>query len=205
MLDDKEIIMMGETSKNYFQSLCEAAAAVTSAHNPESVLLSIVEKVSSVMGAKGCSLMLLTWDRRLLLHAVSCGLSDSYIKKSLVSTDKSISEALEGKPVVVFDATQDERIQYPEAARKEGIVSVLSVPVVLRDKAIGVIRVYTAKPRRFADDDIDFVRAVANLGAIALENAKRYESLQEEYEQFRRRTFWGGDPFLAMPHNSPRG
>ena len=55
-------------------------------------------------------------------------------------------------------------------------------------ETIGVIRVYTGEPYRFTEDDI-FVSAVANLGAIALENAKRYDGLREGYEALRRLTF----------------
>lgn len=180
---------MEETGKSYYKDLYQVAAAVTSARNPEDVLLSIVENITQCMKAKGCALMLLTWDRKLLLHSVCCGLSDSYIRKGPLTVDESIRKALEGEPVVILDVTQDERIQYPESARKEGIKSMLTVPVTLRDENIGVLRVYTSEPRQFSEDDIYFVRAVAHLGAIALDNAKRYDRLQEEYETFRARTF----------------
>jgi len=79
-----------------------------------------------------------------------------------------------GQPATVFDATKDERIQYRENAKKEGIASMLSVPMLLREEIIGVIRVYTAEPYDFTLDDMYFVGAVANLGAIALGNAKLY-------------------------------
>jgi len=180
---------MQETKKNYYQSLYEVAAVVNSADEPDAVLHCIVENVTRAVGAKGCSLMLLRLDRRLLIHAVAFGLSDEYIKKGLLSADESIPEALEGKPVAVLDATEDERIQYREAARKEGVASILCLPVRLRGEVVGVIRVYTGEPCHFTEDDIYFVSAVANLGAIALENAKRYHRLREGYEAFRRLTF----------------
>ena len=180
---------MEESKRNYYYSLYEVAVAVSSAGEPDAVLHSIVENVTTVLGAKGCSLMLLRLDRRLLVHAVTSGLSNEYIKKGLLSADESIPEALEGKPVAVLDATEDERIQYREAARKEGIASILCVPVRLRGEIVGVIRVYTGEPCHFTKDDIYFVSAVANLGAIALENAKRYHHLREGYEAFRQLTF----------------
>lgn len=173
----------------YYERLYEVAAAVSSARDAEAVLHSIVESVTKAVEAKGCSLMLLKLDKRLLIHAVDYGLSDEYLRKGRVSADESISETLEGKPVAVLDATEDERIQYPEAARKEGIASMLSVPMMREGDIIGVMRVYTAEPRHFTADDIYFVTAVANLGAIALENAKRYERLHEGYMAFRRLTF----------------
>jgi len=177
---------MEKAESKYYQSLYEVAAAVNSTRASEAILHYIVENVAKTVGAKGCSLMLLTPDRQLLLHTAAYGLSDWYVRKGPVSTDKSISEALEGKPVAVLDATEDERIQYREQAKKEGIASILSVPMMLREEIIGVIRVYTAEPRHFTMDDIYFVGAVANLGAIALENVRLYESVQKDYEVFRR-------------------
>ncbi len=177
---------MEDTRETYYQSLFELAAALNSARAPEAVLQSIVEGVAKTMGSKGCSLMLLSPDRKVLLHTVAYGLSDWYVRKGLVSADKSISEALAGKPIAVFDATGDHRVQYREQAKKEGIASILSVPMRLREDIIGVIRVYTAERRPFTVDDMYFVGGVANLGAIALENARLYEAVQKDYETFRR-------------------
>ncbi len=176
---------MGKTEKSYYGTLYEAAAILNSARAPEEVLNSLVENVAKALEAKGCSLMLLTPDRKLLLHTVAYGLSDWYVRKGPVSADKSISEALEGKPVAVLDVTRDERVQYQEQAKKEGIASILSVPMTLREEIIGVIRVYTAEQHQFTTDDIYFVGAIANLGAIALENARLYESLRKDYDTFR--------------------
>jgi len=173
------------SERNYYESLYEIAAALNSNLAPDSILRSIVQRVAQAMDAKGCSLMLLTGDKKQLLHMAAYGLSDWYVRKGPVSTDKSISEALEGKPIAVVDATEDERVQYRKQAQKEGIASILSVPVSLREEIVGVIRVYTKKPYRFTTDDIFFVRAVANLGAIALENARLYESAQKDYATFR--------------------
>ncbi|MFC1969900.1 GAF domain-containing protein [Chloroflexota bacterium] len=177
--------MLEEQEEKYYHSLFEIAAAVNSAGAPETVLLSIVESVAKALDAKGCSLMLLTPDRKLLLHTAACGLSDWYVRKGPVSADKSIAEALEGRPVSVMYATEDDRIQYRRQAEQEGIASILSVPVLLREEVVGVMRVYTAKPREFANADIYFVGAVANLGAIALENARLDDSVKKDYEELR--------------------
>jgi GAF domain-containing protein len=171
--------------ERYYQELYEVAAVLNSARDPGAVLHAIVALVAKAVGAKACSLMLLTPDKKVLLHTAAYGLSDWYVRKGPVSADKSISESLEGKPIAVLDATKDERIQYRQQAKKEGVVSILSVPTMLREEIIGVIRVYTAEPRQFSSDDIYFVGAVAHLGAIALENARLYEAVQKDYETFR--------------------
>jgi len=176
---------MESNREQYFTNLYELAATVNSARAPESILQSLVEGVAKAMGTKGCSIMLLSPDRKVLLHTAAYGLSDWYVRKGPVSADKSISEALEGKPVAILDATVDPRIQYQEQARKEGIASILSVPMTLREDIIGVIRVYSGERRYFTLEDMYFVGAVANLGAIALENARLYETVQKDYEAFR--------------------
>ena len=173
---------MKTANETYYQCLYELAAILNSARAPEVILQSVVEGVAKAMDSKGCSLMLLSPDRKVLLHTVAYGLSYWYVKKGPVSADRSISEALEGKPVAVLEATKDERIQYREQAKKEGIVSILSVPMMLREETIGVIRVYSAEPCHFTFDDVYFVGAVANLGAIALENARMYEGVKKNYE-----------------------
>ena len=170
----------------YYHRLCEVAEVVNLAGTPDGVRRSLVESVAKALESKACSIMLITPDRRFLHYNAAFGLSDWYLGVGPVSADKSISEALEGKPVAVLDATEDERIQYREETKREGIASILSVPMMLRGQIIGVIRVYTGEPRQFTEDDIHFVSAVANLGAIALENAKVYDSLRKEYEAFKR-------------------
>ncbi len=176
---------MEKAEGTYYESLYEAAAILNSAHAPEAVIASLVENVAKALYAKGCSLMLLTPDKKQLLHTSAYGLSDWYVRKGPVSADKSISEALKGKLVAVLDATNDERVQYQEQAKKEGIASILSIPMTLREEIIGVVREYTAEPRHFTTADIYFVGAIANLGAIALENARLYQSLEKDYDTFR--------------------
>jgi len=171
---------------DYYQGLYELAAAVNSSLGAESVLSSIAEKVVTAMGAKGCSLMLLSPDKKQLFHTAAWGLSDWYVRKGPISADKSIAQALEGKVVAIPFAPDDERVQYRDQARKEGIVSILSVPMMLRDEIIGVMRIYTQERRDFNIDDEFFAAAAANLGAIALENARLYEAVAKDFETLRR-------------------
>ncbi len=176
---------MREAERNYYQELYKVAAAINSAGTTESVLKSVVEEVTKALNAKGSSIMLLTLDRKSLIHSISYGLSEAFIDKGPRSVEKSLPEVVAGKGrvAVVHDVVAEgSRVNFPETARQEGIVSILAVPVRLRDDIIGQLRVYTGEPRHFSDDDIYFVQAVANLGAIALENARLYEASQKAYK-----------------------
>jgi GAF domain-containing protein len=171
-----------QTQQDYYQSLYDIASAINSTHRSEAVLRTVVEMVATSMESKGCSLMLLAPDRKTLMHRAAHGLSDWYVRKGPVSADKSIAEALQGRPVAILNASEDDRIQYRKQAKEEGIASILCVPVMLRDEVIGVIRVYASEPRHFTSADTYFVGAVANLGAIALENATLSEALEKDYQ-----------------------
>jgi signal transduction protein with GAF and PtsI domain len=174
---------MDERKQSYFYNLSEISSAVKVASAPLDIIRSILGRMTVTMQAKGSSLMLLSPDRKVLMHTASYGMSDWYIKKGPISADRSLGEALEGKPVAVVDVENDDRIQYHEEAKQEGIASVLSVPVLLRGEVIGEIRVYTAEKRDFDDVDIGFVSEVAKLGVIAPEIAKLYDSVQKDYDK----------------------
>jgi len=177
---------MAKEKRDYYESVYQIAGILNSARDSRALLRSIVESVAKAIGAKACSLMLLTAERDVLLHTVAYGLSDWYLRKGPVTVGTIISDVLEGKPVTVLDATTDERVLYREQAKKEGIASMLSVPMRLRGEVIGLLRVYTTKPYRFSKDDIHFVETIGNLGAVALENLRAYDILQKDYEAFRR-------------------
>ena len=184
---------MANKTQRYYRSLYEIAAAVNSVRIPEGVLDSMAKTVSEALEAKGFSIMLLSADRKALLHTAAYGLSDWYVRKGQVAADKSIAEALEGKPVAILNAAEDERVQYREQAKQEGIASMLSAPMLFKGDVVGVVRVYTAKQHYFTRSEIYFVQEVANLGAIALERAKELQQcfievdkLEEGRRQFVR-------------------
>ena len=95
------------------------------------------------------------------------GLSEKYLQKGAVGLDKSVTEALTGRPVAIFDAANDPRMQYPKEAQAEGIASLVAIPMMFRGKVIGVMRLVTAEPREFTMDEVDFACGVAELGAQA--------------------------------------
>jgi len=136
----------------------------------------ICHNIMKMMGLKGVSIRLLNERTNLLELASACGLSDAYINKGPVDADKSLAKALEGQPHFVLDASTDPGLQYPEDAHKEGIVSVLSFPLMGREKVIGTLRLYTGERRTFGQNELNFIGALSSQGAISIENAKIYDT-----------------------------
>ena len=167
----------------YAQVFFDAAKRISSSLSTDEVLKAIVESTARAINAKGSSLLLLSPDKKQLVHSATYGLSDWFIKKGPLYADKSFSHVLEGKPVLVLNATEDNNVQYHWHMKKEGITSILAVPVVFENEVIGMMRVYTAEPRRFSDEEISFVEGVASLGALALQKARLHEAVSKDLQQ----------------------
>jgi signal transduction protein with GAF and PtsI domain len=139
-----------------------------------------VESIQSALGLKGCALFLMNKKTQDLEVAASTGLSKDYLNKGAVSALRSIADSLKDGPVAVYDVSDDPRIQYPEAAKKEGITSILSVPILVGDEAIGAMRVYSAEKWEFTLDDVNFVQALAQIAGILIEMSRLHKG-QSEY------------------------
>ncbi len=170
--------------RDYYTALYQAALTISSSLELSEVLQSVVTSITEAMQVKACVLRLLdSRTGQLQLSAVH-GLSSGYLAKGPVDVEHSPidSEALSGKAVIIPDVSADTRFQYVEAAKREGIVSVLCVPLEVHGEAIGVLRVYTSEPCTFHEDDIQFLSVLASLAALAIENANLYQSLKSSYD-----------------------
>jgi len=178
--------------KDYYQALYQAALTISSSLELDQVLQSIVTSTAEAMQVKACVLRLLNSDTGQLQLSAVYGLSDEYLSKGPVKLANSAidSETLRGAPIVIPDVRTDPRFQYPEAARHEGIVSVLCVPLEVHGRAIGVMRVYTAELTDFHEDDVQFLSVLASLSALAIENARLYENVKKSYDGVMS-AFWG--------------
>ncbi len=167
-------------------TFAEIKDAVTSTLNLKEVLDLIVQGVVKVTKVKGSSLSLLDKKRQQLRVFAYHGLSRNYVDKGPLDSSKSIGEIiLSGKHAWIEDAPTDTRVQYPKEAKREGIASILSLPLLVRNKVIGSLRVYTSKPREFTEEEVKFLRGFAEQVALAIENARNYEDVMDEYEALR--------------------
>ncbi len=168
---------------DYYHSFRDVVRAVSATLDVKEVLNLMVQRIAEVTGVKACAVRLLDPRGRTLELAASWGLSEAYLKKGPVDADRSIAEAMEGRPVFVEDARSDSRAQYGEEAARAGIASILSVPLTVKGRTIGVLRLYTETPRRFDPEEVDFVESLAEMGAVAIENARMYEKLKSDHEE----------------------
>jgi signal transduction histidine kinase len=163
--------------------LYEISKPVIAAVGVRNVLRAIVESVTRGTGAKGCSLLTRGPDGTTLCHRVSYGLSDEYVAKGAIKVDSSVEEVLRGKAVCITDVTTDPRIQYREEALREGISTILSLPMRSRGGIKGIMRIYTRERRDFTQEEIDFLDSIAELSGLVLEKAEERERLAVEADR----------------------
>jgi len=176
----KEVIMKKQIMN--YETLLKVTHGCVLSWDPEETGLLIVEAVKSALDVKGCALFLFNRKTHELEVAASMGLSDEYLNKGPLSALKSIAGSLKEGPVAISDVADDPRIQYPDAAKKEGIESILSVPIVVREKPIGVLRVYSGTPWEASLGDVNFVQAVAQIAGMAIEMSRMYKGLKDSIE-----------------------
>ena len=174
---------MQSNELQYFTLFRDVCKVVNSSLDLKEVLNLITENIVTALDVKACTVFL--WDKKHNTLEVSsaCGLSEAYLKKGKLDADKSIAETLEGEIVIILDADNDPRIQYPEAAKSEGIATVLSVPISVKEQIIGVLRIYTSDQRTFSDDECEFICGLSDMGGIAIDNARMYDHLKADHEK----------------------
>ena len=180
---------MEKKDKDFFKLFRDTCKNINSSLNLSEVLNLITKNVVAVLNVKACTVFL--WDRKQSTLEVSAthGLNESYLKKGPLAADKSITETLHGEYVLIPEATKDPRVQYPEEAKKEGIVSIFSVPISVKGLIIGVLRIYMSEMRQFSEDEIEFITGLADMGGIAIDNARMYDHLKADHENLITETY----------------
>jgi len=163
----------------------DLAAGINGTLDVRAIMEKLSRGLTEALGVKGATIRLLDEDRNTLRLVASFGLSEEFLNKGPVFADRSVSQSLKGETVLIPDASRDTRVQYPEAMRAEGIVSILSTPIRARDRVIGVLKLFTGAPREFHEDELTMVRALAHQGGLAIQNASVHMLLQQEMKELK--------------------
>lgn len=176
-----------DNSRQIIEALAKIGEAVTSDRYLEDILKLIVTVTAEAMGSKICSLMLLDEVGKELVVKATQSVSENYNKKPNIKLGEGVAGkvAKEGKPITVIDVRESSDYLNRDIARKEKLCSLLSVPLTVKGKVIGVLNSYTAKPHKFTKNEINILKSVANQAAIVIENFRlvvESEIIKEELQ-----------------------
>ncbi len=187
-----------------FDSLVKVSQSITSEDYLDEILNLIVVVTAEMLNSKICSIMLLDDKSTELSIKATQSLSDDYKKKPNISVENSLTGSVikTKQPAVVYDVRHDEKYAFRDLAVKEGLTSMVVVPMILKDKAIGVISVYTKKHHRFSKEEINVLQMVANQAAVAVENTKLMEEALKAKEALETRKLIERAKGILMKMNS---
>lgn len=163
-------------------ALLEISKAIASGLYLEDVLRLIVTVTANVMDSKICSLWILDErDQKLKLKATQ-SISEEYLKERSLGLGEGVvgHVALHNRPMAIVDVLKEPLYKEKDLARREGLVSMLSVPMCIKEKVIGVINCYTSYPRSFSKMEEEMLSTVANQAAICIENSGLMDTLDIE-------------------------
>jgi len=179
-----------QTYDDYIKALTDISRAITSDIYLEDLLKLIVMVTAKVTGVAICSLWLIDHDAspsKIRLKATQA-ISPDYVKDRSLDLNEGVvgHVATTKKPLIIRNVLRNRRFKEKEMARRLGLVSMVGVPLRLRDdKVIGVLNCFTSSPHDFSSTDVNLLTAVANQAAVAILNTElmvKTKVVQEELE-----------------------
>ena len=179
-----------KTYEKYIKAITDISSAITSEQYLEDILKLIVMVTARVTGVEICSLWLVDESERpvkIRLKATQA-IEPEYVRDRALTMEEGVVGFVitHKKPLIVKDVLEESRFKEKEMARKLGLVSMVSVPLQVKDeKVIGVLNCFTSEPHEFSETEVNLIRAVANQAAVAILNTElmvQTKVIQEELE-----------------------
>ncbi len=173
--------------KKQIEALSQISKAISSDQYLDDILKLIVAVTANVMDSKICSLWILDDKEKVLKIRATQTMSEAYLKERSLKLGEGVvgHVAQQNKPLAILDVLKEPRYKEKELARKESLVSMLSVPLAVKEKVIGVINCYTSYPHEFTETERQVLTMVANQAAVCIVNTElmvKTKVIQEELE-----------------------
>lgn len=175
------------TKTDYFQSLSKLSREFGTTKDQDKLLNLIVDSAVKTMKAKAAAIFLMDEESESKAKNVAVaqtGLSDNYIHAGTGHAVKITPQLLKDGYVYFRDATTDSRMSNHEMKKAEGIGSILTVPVMVKGKMLGILSLYTSEIKKFTTEEIEFLSILAEQGAIAIENSQLIQKLRDNTQIF---------------------
>jgi signal transduction histidine kinase len=169
------------------ETLASVSRSINSALHVDEALQLITREACTLVEARMCSLLMLDPTGQWLDLRASFGAGPAYRNKPRLSVDESFMGIVvrRKKPMQLENVQTSALYQNVEVARREGLISLLSAPLVFGGQTIGTLNVYTGEPRSFSNEEVHILSALTELSAIAIQKARLYERVVDVEEQLR--------------------
>jgi two-component system NtrC family sensor kinase len=168
--------------ENYFNVFKDIIRAMHSSTSLQEVLNVVVAKCCDVLNFKGALLRIFNEETNQFEVRAACGMGEHYLSKGPITTEKLLHDPTElHKAQIISDIWHTPRVEYPQQAWNEGIRMMVDVPLAIKDRLVGMIRIYLTEQRKFAEDELDFITTVAEQCACIIERVQLMENQQAQF------------------------
>ncbi len=197
------LISDSQRSDKQVQSISRISEVISSSKYLDESLFLISTISAEMMNSHVCSIMLLDPSGKTLSMTATQTLSETFKSKPDLKAHQGISgrTIATRKPIIIKDVTKDADFMFPDIAKKEQLCSMLSVPMQIKDRIIGVINIYTKEPYDFTEKDITVMQAVAHQTAIAIENTQLIAETEKTREALATRKLIDRAKGILMEEN----
>ena len=174
-----------DREREFLRSFQEISSAIGSTLTINKVLQLVVNKITEVLGVRGTQVRLLDRKTNDLQLVASFGLSERLTKIGALKAKRSKDgvRKISTKAIVIDDAPNDPRVQYRSELSEEGIRKILTLPLIVRDRIIGELTIFTGESLAFTEQEIQFTTAIAQECAFAIENSRMYRQIKYEFQK----------------------
>lgn len=155
------------------------STAINSSLDIRDILETLTVSVCESFGMTSAVIRLLDKDTNSLRVVASHGLSQEFLELGNTVDTPPAGKAIKGETVCISDISTSDEVRFKDAFAKEGLVSMISTPIISKDEVIGVLRMFSDKKRHFQDEFISVVEAIGHQGGVAIQNSSMYLQLQE--------------------------
>jgi GAF domain-containing protein len=170
---------------NYFRTMCKLGRAFGSARNRNELLDVILQGAIETLKGKAACLYLIESGKEDLAPVAQRGLSETYFRSRRSRLAQGIVAIIQKNGFFFSpEAAADPQLDHPEAKKAEGIASILAVPLMVKGRILGVFCLFTASPRRFDEDEREFLMLLAQQSGGVMEHAHLIDQLRQETKLF---------------------
>jgi signal transduction protein with GAF and PtsI domain len=170
---------MGSAEKIDVEVFKAVTRAIAQSDNLEIMTSHLTQLLVGALEIKGCSIFALNPENGELELLTGFGLSIGYLNKGPIFSNKSIGAIKKGKPVIIPDVNNTDRLQYPKEAKEEGIGAIVSVPIKFYGKNIGALRLYHHEQWDISERDIDSLLVLAENIGLAMIYTRLLNAVKE--------------------------
>ena len=148
----------------------------------QEVMETVVRSLPDLLALDACTIRLLDHSTRSFVLGAAHGVSLEYLSREVIDTEATMAMLRSGLPVYSGHFDQDSSLPLWDAASREGIKGVLSLPIVFQAQIIGILRLLTRSERSFTAEEISFVLALAEQVGIGIAHGRMFKEMAAQVD-----------------------